>query len=90
MALFRLYQGDLQATRLRLSARRGMGGRKLSPLERGWSGSSPQGKIFGAPKSASPFCKFAALVIGVELKMKMIHIYYQKYMNDNPVDIHFQ
>lgn len=53
-----LYQGDLQATRLRLSARRGMGGRKLSPLERGWSGSSPQGKIFGAPKSASPFLTF--------------------------------
>ncbi|TRY71493.1 hypothetical protein TCAL_12614 [Tigriopus californicus] len=52
------YQSELQATRLRLSARRGMGGRKMSPLERGWSGSNPQGKIFGPPKSASSFLTF--------------------------------
>ncbi len=37
--------------------RRGLA-RKQTPLERGWTGSNPQGRKFGSPKNPNPEMEF--------------------------------
>jgi hypothetical protein len=45
---FKRYEERLQEIRTMGGTRRGLS-RKQTPLERGWTGSSPQGRKFGSP-----------------------------------------
>jgi hypothetical protein len=47
---YREYEENLKEIRASAGTRRGLA-RKQSPLERGWTGSTPQGRKFGQPQS---------------------------------------
>ena len=54
---FQKYKESLKELRSMSGTRRGLA-RKQTPLERGWTGSNPQGRKFGSPKNPNPEMEF--------------------------------
>ena len=62
---FQKYEENLKEIRASAGTRRGLA-RKQSPLERGWTGSNPQGRKFGKPEtpnSEMSFDNFESILI---------------------------
>lgn len=70
---FEKYEQDLKEIRAMAGTRRGLA-KKQSPLERGWAGSSPQGRKFGKPLTQNPelnFDDFDSILIEYRTIIKM-------------------